>query len=183
MARRSVILQSGHCSSGQYFGGQLRGTSFQGSSLSLRTSPGRPEHALAQDVAHDLGGAALDGVGPHPQEHLAHVGRAHADQVGADHGVAGREQHAVVAQQVHAEVVDPLVLLGVGQLATEPSGPGVPARRTLRGPLVGHGEAPPCGCSSRRAGRAGRAHGGGVPLPALLPDLDGLGDRARRRGG
>src|SRR5207247_818365 len=31
---------------------------------------GEPEDALAEDVAHDLGGAALDRVGPRPQEHV-----------------------------------------------------------------------------------------------------------------
>src|SRR5258708_3872236 len=74
------------------------------------------EHPLAEDVAHHLGRASLDGVRPHAQEHLVDVGRAHADEVGADHGVAGREQHGVVAQEVHAQVVDPLVLLPVGHL-------------------------------------------------------------------
>ena len=33
---------------------------------------GEAEHPLAQDVAHDLGRAALDGVGPGPQEHALH---------------------------------------------------------------------------------------------------------------
>ena len=37
-------------------------------------SRGQPEHALAEDVLVDLGGAALDRVGPAPQ-HPAHLGR------------------------------------------------------------------------------------------------------------
>ncbi len=113
---------------------QLRGTSFHGSSLSLRTSPGSPSTRsprmlrMISEVPPSMELAA------HPQEHLVHVGRAHADEVGPDHGVAGGEQHGVVAQQVHAEVVDPLVLLGEGELrhgalGTRRAGLASPQRR------------------------------------------------------
>src|ERR1700722_13751412 len=39
------------------------------------------EHPFTEDVAHDLGRAALNGVGTHAHEHLADVGRALADGV------------------------------------------------------------------------------------------------------
>src|ERR1700722_15380990 len=39
------------------------------------------EHPFTEDVAHDLGRAALNGIGLHAHEHLADVGRALADGV------------------------------------------------------------------------------------------------------
>ena len=75
----------------------------------------QPEHPLAEDVAHDLGGATLDGVGAAAEERLLdRVGAL--DVIGPDH-VVGAVEHAVGAHQVDTEGVDPLVGLGVGQLA------------------------------------------------------------------
>src|SRR5690606_7485550 len=48
---------------------------------------GEAEHALAEDVLHDLGGAALDGVGPAAQERLLGGPPEHADAAGALHVV------------------------------------------------------------------------------------------------
>ena len=78
---------------------------------------GEAEHALAEDVAHDLRGAALDRVGPGAQEHLARrAGRAlEADGLGAAHLVVVADE-AVGTEQVDAELVDGLVHLGEAEL-------------------------------------------------------------------
>ncbi len=89
---------------------------------------------LADDVALDLRGAALDGVGPSPQEHLpagagcsgeAQVLRAPHRVVVVDEG--GR------TEQVDAELVDVHVHLGEHQLGDGALGPGVAGPAVLRG--------------------------------------------------
>src|SRR5580700_8675989 len=99
---------------------------------------GQPQDTLAQDVAHHFGSPTFNRVGPHPQEHLVDVGRAHADEVGPDHGVPGGHEHALVAQEVHAQVVDLLVVLGRHELAHGTFGPGRARGSYLRGAHVGH---------------------------------------------
>src|ERR1700733_11579603 len=42
---------------------------------------GKAQDPLTQDVPHHLGGPALDGIRPHPEEHLARVRGAHPDEL------------------------------------------------------------------------------------------------------
>ena len=75
------------------------------------------EHALADDVALDLGRATLDRVGPAAQEeHAGRAGRADvAEVVVAAEPVVGADE-GVGAEQVDAQLVDPLVDRGERQL-------------------------------------------------------------------
>ena len=113
-------------------------------STSRRTRPSRDgilraaEHLFAEDVAQDLRRAALDRVGPHPQERVLQPLRRRPGRVeflGAAEGVVVADL-AVHPHQVDAEVVEPLVELGVLQLGD----------RHLRARVAG-------------AGPLGRAHG------------------------
>src|SRR5207302_2312583 len=63
---------------------------------------GKAEHTLAEDVAHDLGRAAFDGVGAHAEEGLL-GGRVLHGALGAGH-LVGAVQHAFGTEQVEREV-------------------------------------------------------------------------------
>src|SRR5436190_24053086 len=65
---------------------------------------GEAEDAFAEDVAHDLGGAALDGVGPAAEEAADGGGRAL---------VGGGPRHGPGAEDVDGEVLEALVVLGL----------------------------------------------------------------------
>ena len=85
---------------------------------------GQAEDALAEDVPHDLGGAALDRVGPRPQERLlraASTGRSSA--AGPSRSRSGRACPRRPRRST-AKLVDVLVQLGHGQLADRALGPG-----------------------------------------------------------
>src|SRR6201996_8183893 len=71
---------------------------------------GQAEDTLGQDVAHDLGRAALDRVRPGAQEGAARVSRLlpPAAQLALVH-LVGVVEHALVPQDVEAEVVAVLV--------------------------------------------------------------------------
>ena len=99
-----------------------------------RGSPCRPEahpeaeHLLAEDVLHDLGGAAFDGVGPSPQEGVADTGTGagEVDLAGATEGVVELDLtfHAL---QVDGLFEDGLVECGHHRLADGAFRPGLPA--------------------------------------------------------
>ena len=73
---------------------QLRGTFDPRQLLVHPHVPGQSEDALAEDVALDLRGAALDGVGPRPEEHTCGTSPAArpARALGPPHGVVVADQ-------------------------------------------------------------------------------------------
>src|SRR5690606_18379860 len=76
---------------------------------------GQSEDPLAQDVAHHLGRAALDGVGAAAQ--IALLDRAAPVVAGAAVHVVAVVQHALGPEQIHAELVDLLIEFRADQLA------------------------------------------------------------------
>src|SRR2546421_91706 len=92
--------------------------------------PGEAEDALAEDVAHDLGGAALDGVGPAAQE---------APDGGGGVLVAGRPRRGGGAQEVDGQVLEASVELGLEELGDRTLGPRLLSRLPGRGrPEIRH---------------------------------------------
>src|SRR5690606_6904350 len=79
----------------------------------------KAEHTLGEDVAQHFGRAALDRVGPGPQETLL---QGSADVRAG--GVVGPVEGAFGPQQFDAVLVDPLVQLRAGQLGDRPLGAG-----------------------------------------------------------
>src|SRR5579875_2818342 len=86
------------------------------------------EDPLAEDVALDLGGAALDRVRPRPEEHLARPARrtCEAEPLASAHRVVVADG-AVDAEQVDAQLVDPHVDLGEHELRDRALGTRVPS--------------------------------------------------------
>src|SRR6266545_5810261 len=103
------------------------------------------EHPLAEDVAHDVGRAALDGVGLGAQEapddldvvvatRSAHHTEALAE-VGAE--LLALPRDAADALEVDRELLEPLVELGLHQLRDRAFGAGLgPALALVARPLV-----------------------------------------------
>ena len=138
---------------------QLRGTCAQGTSLSTRTSPGRPSTRSPRMFL------AISVVPPSIElaraRRNACCGLAHVHGVlRALHRVAVGLEHPLGAEQVDGEGADVLVEVGRQALPIEPSGPGVADGAQLAGPDVGEPQhlgrasrapsARPCGRGRRR---------------------------------
>src|SRR5207248_3875454 len=85
---------------------------------------GEAKDALAQDVAHDLGRAAFDGVGPAAQE---------APDGGARRLVLTGPGQAGGSEHVDGEVLEALVVLGLEELGDRALGTGLVAGLAGRG--------------------------------------------------
>src|SRR5438270_853406 len=91
---------------------------------------GEAEDPLAEEVAHDLGGAAFDGVGAAAEE----AADGHPGVL-----VVGCPSHGLVAEDVHGEVLEAPVVLGLEELGDRAFGTGLVAGLAGgRGAHVGH---------------------------------------------
>src|SRR5680860_324972 len=102
---------------------------------------GQAEDPFTHDVAQDLGGAALDGVGSGPQEHLARIAPAGERSLfRAHHLVAIGKEGPLRTEDRDAELVDPLVHLGERELGDRALGAGDPRLAVRGGAGVGEPE-------------------------------------------
>src|SRR5262245_1036100 len=87
---------------------------------------GEPEHLLAEDVLHDLGGAAFDRVRAGPQEHLAgRAGRVRERDARRPLERVLVADETIRAEQVDAQLRDRLVQVRERELRDRALGPGV----------------------------------------------------------
>ena len=137
---------------------------------------GEAEDALAEDVAHDLGRAALDRVGPGPQEHVARFAErgGEADLLGAPERVVEADER-VGAEQVHAQLVDALLVERERELGDRAFRPGVPRLRLRGGAQVGEAQHLFVDPELHEP-----VEHRGIVVGALVPEVDGLRDRTRR---